>query len=147
MKIKFAGLILVASLAALPISMMTGCAVTSGRESAGEYVDDKTMSTKIKTALARDPEVKAHQVNVTTFRGSVQLAGFVDSQAQKDRATEIIKNMEGVKELHNDLVVATGRASGDPLKTDANADTDIKAETKIKAEDGTIKGEVDVDKK
>jgi len=103
------------------------------------------MSTKIKTALARDPEVKAHQVNVTTFRGSVQLAGFVDSQAQKDRATEIIKNMEGVKELHNDLVVATGRASGDPLKTDT--DTEIKAETKIKAEDGTIKGDVDVDKK
>ena len=145
MKIKFAGLILVASLAALPISMMTGCAVTSGRESAGEYVDDKTMSTKIKTALARDPEVKAHQVNVTTFRGSVQLSGFVDSQAQKDRATEIIKNMEGVKELHNDLVVATGRASGDQLKTDT--DTEIKGETKIKAEDGTIKGEVDVDKK
>ena len=147
MKIKFAGLILVASLAALPISMMTGCAVTSGRESAGEYVDDKTMSTKIKTALARDPEVKAHQVNVTTFRGSVQLAGFVDSQAQKDRATEIIKNMEGVKELHNDLVVATGRASGDQLKTDTDTDTEIKGETKIKAEDGTIKGEVDVDKK
>ena len=56
MKIKFAGLILVASLAALPLSMMTGCAVTSGRESAGEYVDDKTMSTKIKTALTRDPD-------------------------------------------------------------------------------------------
>ncbi|HZO84748.1 MAG TPA: BON domain-containing protein [Verrucomicrobiae bacterium] len=146
MKIKFAGLILVASLAALPISMMTGCAVTSGRESAGEYVDDKTLGTKIKTALTRDPTVKAHQVNVTAFRGAVQLSGFVDSQEQKDRATEIIKNMEGVKELHNDLVVATGRASGD-LKADANTDTEIKGETKIKAEDGTIKGEVDVDKK
>ena len=146
MKIKFAGLILVASLAALPISMMTGCAVTSGRESAGEYVDDKTLGTKIKTALTRDPTVKAHQVNVTAFRGAVQLSGFVDSQAQKDRATEIIKNMDGVKELHNDLVVATGRASGD-LKADADTDTEIKGETKIKAEDGTIKGEVDVDKK
>jgi len=126
--------------------MMTGCAVTSGRESAGEYVDDKTLGTKIKTALTRDPTVKAHQVNVTAFRGAVQLSGFVDSQEQKDRATEIIKNMDGVKELHNDLVVATGRASGD-LKADANTDTEIKAETKIKAEDGTIKGEVDVDKK
>ena len=135
------------SLAALPLSMMTGCAVTSGRESAGEYVDDKTMATKIKTALMRDSTVKAHQVNVTAFRGSVQLAGFVDSQEQKDRATEIVKNMEGVKELHNDLVVATGRASGDALKTDSNTDTGIKAETKIKAEDGTIKGDVDVDKK
>jgi hypothetical protein len=147
MKIKFAGLILAASLAAVPITMMTGCAVTSGRSSAGEYVDDKATSAKIKTALARDPMVKAHQVNVTTLNGAVQLSGFVDSQEQKDRATEIINNMEGVKELHNDLVVATGRSSGDSLKRDANKDTDIKAETKIKAEDGTIKGEVDVDKK
>jgi hypothetical protein len=55
--------------------------------------------------------------------------------------------MEGVKDLHNDLVVATGRASGESLKTDSNTDTGIKAETKIKAEDGTIKGDVDVDKK
>ncbi len=148
MKIKIAGLILAASLAAVPLSMMTGCAVTSGRESAGEYVDDKTMATKIKTSLMRDSTVKAHQVNVTAFRGSVQLSGFVDSQEQKDRATEIVKNMEGVKELHNDLVVATGRASGEALnKTDANTDTEIKGETKINAEDGTIKGEVDVDKK
>jgi len=147
MKIQFAGLILAASLAALPISMMTGCAVTSGRETAGEYTDDKTTTAKIKTALARDPQVKAHQVNVTTFRGAVQLSGFVDSQEQKARATEIIQNMEGVKELHNDLVVATGRSSGDTLKSDANKDTEIKAETKVKADDGTIKGEVDVDKK
>ena len=127
--------------------MMTGCAVTSGRESAGEYVDDRTLSTKVKTALTRDPMVKANQVNVTAFRGAVQLSGFVDSQEQKARATEIIQNMEGVKELHNDLVVATGRSSSDTLKSDANKDTEIKAETKVKAEDGTIKGEVDVDKK
>jgi hyperosmotically inducible protein len=147
MKIKFAGLLLAASLAAVPISMMTGCAVTSGRESAGEYVDDKALGAKIKTALARDPQVKAHQVNVTAFRGDVQLSGFVDSQEQKARASEIVQNMEGVKELHNDLVVATGRSSGDTLKSDASKDTEIKAETKVKAEDGTIKGEVDVDKK
>jgi hyperosmotically inducible periplasmic protein len=147
MKINIAGMILAASLAALPASMMTGCAVTSGRETAGEYTDDKTTTAKIKTALARDPMVKAHQVNVTTFRGEVQLSGFVDSQEQKDRATEIIQNMEGVTTLHNDLVVATGRKSGSTLKSDADTDTDIKGETKIKAEDGTIKGEVDVDKK
>jgi hyperosmotically inducible periplasmic protein len=147
MKIKFAGLILAASLAAVPISMMTGCAVTSGRETAGEYTDDKTTTAKVKTALARDPMVKAHQVNVTTFRGAVQLSGFVDTQEQKDRATEIVQNMEGVKEFHNDLVVATGRSSGDRLKSDADKDTEIKGETKIKAEDGAIKGEVDVDQK
>lgn len=144
MKIKIAGLIFAAALAALPISMMTGCAVTSGRETVGEYADDKAVTAKVKTALARDSIVKAHQVNVTTFQGNVQLSGFVDSQAQKDRATEIVRNIEGVKELHNDLVVATGRSSGD---AGLKQDNGVKAETEIKADDGEIKGKVDVDKK
>ena len=144
MKIQIAGLIFATALAALPISMMTGCAVTSGRESVGEYTGDKAITAKVKTALARDSIVKAHQVNVTTFQGNVQLSGFVDSQAQKDRATEIARNIEGVKELHNDLVVATGRSSGD---AGLKQDNGVKAETEIKAEDGEIKGKVDVDNK
>jgi hyperosmotically inducible periplasmic protein len=143
MKIRFAGLILVASLAALPVGMITGCAVTSGRETAGEYADDKTTTAKVKAALAKDSTVKAHQVNVTTFRGAVQLSGFVDTQEQKDRATELARNVEGVKELHNDLVVATGRSSGDALKTD----TEVKGETKIDTDNGSIKSDVDVNKK
>jgi hyperosmotically inducible protein len=138
MKIQITGLIFAAALAALPITMMTGCAVTSGRETIGEYTDDKAITTKVKTALARDSQVKAHQVNVTTFQGVVQLSGFVDTQAEKDRATEVVRNIEGVKELHNDLVVATGRKSGD---------AGLKGEAEIKADDGTIKGEADIDKK
>jgi hyperosmotically inducible periplasmic protein len=138
MKIKIAGWLFAAALAAVPLSMMTGCAVTSGRETVGQYTDDKTITAKVKTALAKDSVVKAHQVNVTTFQGVVQLSGFVDSQAQKDRATEIVRNMEGVKELHNDLVVATGRSSGD---------AGLKGEAEIKADDGKVKTEVDVDKK
>src|SRR5688572_8160077 len=147
MKLKLGGLLLIAALSAVPLSMMTGCAVTSGRESVGQYTDDKTVTAKVKTALARDPIVKAHQVNVTTFQGTVQLSGFVDSQEQKDRATEIVREIEGVKELHNDLVVPTGRASGDTrIKSEAD-DNAVKGEAEIKAEDGKIKGEVDVDKK
>ena len=138
MKIKIAGWVFAAALAALPLSMMTGCAVTSGRETVGQYADDKTITAKVKTALARDSMVKAHQVNVTTFQGQVQLSGFVDSQAQKDRATEVVRNIEGVKELHNDLVVATGRSSGD---------AGLKGEAEIKADDGKVKTEIDVDKK
>ena len=138
---------MVAALSALPITMMTGCAVTSGRESVGEYTDDKTVTAKVKAALTRDHIVKAHQVNVTTFQGTVQLSGFVDSQEQKDRATEVVRNIEGVNALHNDLVVPTGRSSGENrIKGEAN-DNEIKGEAEIKAEDGKIKGEVDVDKK
>jgi hyperosmotically inducible protein len=109
MKTKVACLVLLAGLNALPLVLTTGCAVTSGRESAGEYTDDAATTARVKTALVRDPIVKAHQVNVTTFRGIVQLSGFVDTQAQKDRATEVARGIKGVQELRNDLVVPTGR--------------------------------------
>lgn len=109
MKTKVACLVLLAGLNALPLVLTTGCAVTSGRESAGEYTDDKATTARVKTALARDPIVKANQVNVTTFRGIVQLSGFVETQAQKDRATDVARAIKGVRELRNDLVVPTGR--------------------------------------
>ena len=149
MKMKIAGLkplriIVAAALLALPITIITGCAVTSGRETVGQYTDDKATTARVKTALARDSIVKAHQVNVTTFQGVVQLSGFVDSQEQKDRATEIVRNIQGVQELHNDLVVPTGRSSGD---AGLKSDTDVKADAEIKAGNVEVKGEVDVDKK
>jgi osmotically-inducible protein OsmY len=100
---------LLASLAAVPVVFTTGCAVTQGRESTGRYVDDKSISAKVKTALYRDSTVKGTQVNVTTFQGVVQLSGFVENQAQKDRAGEIAQQVQGVQSVHNDLVVQTGR--------------------------------------
>ena len=109
MKIKVACLALVVGLNALPLVFTTGCAVTSGRESAGQYTDDKTITAKVKTALARDPIAKANQINVTTFKGVVQLSGFVDTQEQKDRAGQLARDTKGVSEVHNDLVVPTGR--------------------------------------
>ena len=100
---------LLASLAAVPVVFTTGCAVTQGRESAGRYVDDKTITAKVKTDLYKDPTVKGTQVNVTTFQGTVQLSGFVENQAQKDRAGEIAQQVKGVQSVRNDLVVQTGR--------------------------------------
>jgi len=100
---------LLASLAAVPVVFTTGCAVTQGRESAGRYVDDKTITAKVKTDLYKDPTVKGTQVNVTTFQGTVQLSGVVENQAQKDRAGEIAQQVKGVQSVRNDLVVQTGR--------------------------------------
>ena len=102
------GIILV-GLVALPLTFTTGCAVTRGQESAGEYVDDKTLTAKVKTELAKDPIVKAMDVNVTTFQREVQLSGYVDTQEQKARAGELAQKVEGVRTVHNDLVVKTGR--------------------------------------
>ena len=102
------GIILI-GLVAVPLTFTTGCAVTRGQESAGEYIDDKTLTAKVKTALAKDPIVKAMDVNVTTFQREVQLSGYVDTQEQKNRAGELAQSIEGVATVHNDLVVKTGR--------------------------------------
>ena len=106
---KITFVMLLASLAAAPAVFNTGCAVAQHRETLRENVDDKSISTKIKTALYADPLVKGTQVKVTTFRGVVQLSGFVDNQAQKDRASEIARQTKGVIDVHNDLIVPTGR--------------------------------------
>jgi hyperosmotically inducible periplasmic protein len=84
------------------------CAPIQGRESAGEYVDDATISTKVRAEIVRDPNVKMSQVGVETMKGEVQLTGFVDSQQAKARAGEIARSVNGVKQVHNNIVVRTG---------------------------------------
>jgi hyperosmotically inducible protein len=101
--------VLFVGLVVAPLTLTTGCAVTKGQESAGEYVDDKTLTAKVKTALAKDPIAKAHEINVTTFQREVQLSGYVDTQEQKTRAGDVAQGVSGVKTVHNDLVVKTGR--------------------------------------
>ena len=88
---------------------MTGtlatCASNGPHESTGEYVDDATISTKVRTAILGDDNVKITEIKVTTFRGTVQLSGFVDSAAMVSRAGDIAKGVQGVKSVKNDLVV------------------------------------------
>ena len=82
-----------------------GCASTSTRESTGEYVDDSTITTKLKTAFATDPTVSAFAVHVKTYKGVVQLSGFVNTQQEKDKAEEIARGVNGVKSVTNSLIV------------------------------------------
>jgi osmotically-inducible protein OsmY len=86
-------------------TFVTGCAGTATRESTGEYVDDASITTKVKTALVKDPVVKARQVDVTTFKGNVQLSGFVDNQAQKDQAARVAAAIQGVTNVTNNITV------------------------------------------
>ena len=109
MKRKIASLLVLASLTTLPLTFTNGCAVTQGRESAGRYVDDKAITARVKSKLYADHTVKGTQVNVNTFKGVVQLSGFVDNQTQKDRAGEIAQQVSGVQGVRNDIVVPTGR--------------------------------------
>lgn len=79
--------------------------VQEGRRSAGEWIDDTVITGKVKAALAADPVVAAHQVNVEVREGVVQLAGYVDTSEQKSRAAEVARGVSGVRDVRNDLDV------------------------------------------
>ncbi len=81
----------------------TGCAGTTTRESTGEYIDDATISTKVKAALVKDPVVKAVDVKVDTFKGVVQLSGFVDTNDQRAQAERIAASTAGVQSVKNNI--------------------------------------------
>ncbi|MDB6093557.1 MAG: transport-associated protein [Verrucomicrobia bacterium] len=87
------------------VSLQTGCASTPTKESTGEYVDDSAITTKVKAALVKDKMVKAGDVNVETFKGVVQLSGFVDAVEQKDRAGQIAAGVTGVRDVKNHITV------------------------------------------
>jgi osmotically-inducible protein OsmY len=84
---------------------LTACAPTKTSEGTGEYIDDSVITTKVKAAFAEDPTVKATQVQVETFKGTVQLSGFVDSPDQEHRAVELAKQVQGVQSVKNDMVL------------------------------------------
>ena len=84
---------------------MSGCAVTSGQSSVGEYIDDKTIATRVKTNFAQDDTVSAMRIEVTSLNGTVQLTGFATSAAEKARAAEIARNTPEVKSVRNDIIV------------------------------------------
>ena len=94
-----------ASIFGLGIGLATfsGCASTSTRESTGEYIDDATITTKVKAAFVKDPIVKAIDVKVDTFKNVVQLSGFVDTQEQKARAEQIASGIQGVQSVQNNI--------------------------------------------
>ncbi|HEY8096689.1 MAG TPA: BON domain-containing protein [Methylobacter sp.] len=89
----------------LVLTLMTaaGCASTPGHEGGGEYVDDSVITTKVKAMLFDEPNLRSGSVNVETFKGVVQLSGFVNSRADINRAVEIARGVAGVKSVKNDM--------------------------------------------
>jgi len=87
------------------VAVFLGCASTPKKESTGEYIDDSVITTKVKAALVEDPVTKAYQINVETFKGEVQLGGFVDSAQAKAKAGEVARGVKGVKSVKNNLIV------------------------------------------
>ena len=80
-----------------------GCASTAKQEGTGEYIDDTVITTKVKAAVLDEPSLKSAEINVETFKGVVQLSGFVSSQANISKAVEVTRGVPGVKSVKNDM--------------------------------------------
>ena len=87
------------------IATFVACASTSTRESTGEYVDDSVITTKVKSLLAADDFLKSFQISVETYKGIVQLSGFVNSRQAVDKAGQIARSVKGVNSVKNNLIV------------------------------------------
>jgi osmotically-inducible protein OsmY len=92
-----------AFLLALVAASILGCAGSSTKESTGEFFDDTWITTKVKAALLEDPQVKSGEVNVETFKGAVQLSGFVSSNAAMQQAVKVTRGIQGVTSVKNDM--------------------------------------------
>jgi len=93
---RFANFFLVILLVSL-----LGCASTNTQEGTGEYVDDSVITAKVKAEIFQDDSLKSSEINVETFKGVVQLSGFVNSQADINRAVEVAGSVKGVTSVKN----------------------------------------------
>lgn len=82
-----------------------GCASTPTQSSIGEAIDDTVITTRVKAAFVDDPNLKALQINVETFKGIVQLSGFVETRAEVNRATVVARGIDGVASVRNSILL------------------------------------------
>jgi hyperosmotically inducible protein len=88
---------------ATTLAVLVGCASTSKSEGTGEYIDDSVITAKVKAAVLNDTNLKSAEINVETFKGVVQLSGFVNSESDINRAVDVASKVNGVKSVKNDM--------------------------------------------
>ncbi len=103
LRITLSAMLLAAGLGSAVLS--TGCAGSATKESTGEYIDNSAITARVKAALADDELVKAREINVESFRGTVQLSGFVNTSEEKSRAGRIAASVAGVQDVKNNITV------------------------------------------
>lgn len=89
--------------AAVALTSLAGCASSQKHESTGQYLDDTSITTRVKAAIFNEPTLKSAEINVETFKGRVQLSGFVNSRAAIDRAVILAQGVSGVSSVANDM--------------------------------------------
>lgn len=92
-------------LAAVALTTLAGCASTQKQESTGQYIDDTAITTSVKAAIFNEPMLKSAEINVETFKGRVQLSGFVSSRDSINRAVAVAQGVKGVTSVANDMRV------------------------------------------
>ena len=90
---------------AILLASVLGCAGTPTKEGTGEYFDDTVITSKVKASIFNEPSLKSAEINVETFKGTVQLSGFVRSGADINKAVELARGVDGVKSVKNDMRV------------------------------------------
>jgi len=88
---------------AITLASVVGCASTATKEGTGEYIDDSVITTKVKAAIFNEPSLKSAEINVETFKGVVQLSGFISSRADENKAVELARGVKGVTSVKNDM--------------------------------------------
>jgi osmotically-inducible protein OsmY len=89
----------------LVAALMAGCASTPTQQSTGEYIDDSAVTVRVKSAIYSEPTLKAGQISVESYKGVVQLSGFVDSKLAVAKATQVAGSVKGVQAVKNSLIV------------------------------------------
>jgi hyperosmotically inducible protein len=128
---------------------LAACSATRTQKTAGEQVDDSVLTSKVKAALVESDSTKAHQIDVETFRGTVQLNGFVDSADARAAAGRVASSVEGVQRVDNNLAVqASSRSAGEVIddsvvtakvKAALIADKNVKAhEVNVETREGVV---------
>ncbi|MFN9278920.1 MAG: BON domain-containing protein [Betaproteobacteria bacterium] len=97
--------LLAATATALALATMTGCAVTRGQETIGAYVDDATITARIKARFVENPQVDASSISVETLNGTVMLSGFAKNATERTMAGDIARGVSGVKAVKNEIAV------------------------------------------
>lgn len=91
--------------ALLGTTVIAGCSSTPTQQSTGEAIDDGVITARVKAKLIEDPVTKAHQINVDTFKGTVQLSGFVEDDDARSRALQLARDVDGVKQVKDAMQV------------------------------------------
>jgi hyperosmotically inducible protein len=94
--------------AVMSSTMIVGCSSTPTQQSTGQAIDDGVVTAKVKAKLIEDPVTKAHQISVETFKGNVQLSGFVETEQARSRALQLARDTAGVKNVRDALEVRRG---------------------------------------